>query len=543
MNAGIVVCVLAGLSLAAGGRVRVDITVPVAEVTERAESWTRTYPGRVTPVALANVRSQVAGEILEVCFSNGATVVQGQTLYRIDPVKYEAAVRNAEAKVAERKANLLYAEQSHTRHEKLLATKAVSRDAADSALAQRDVARANLSAAEAELASARDDLKHCTVIAPISGKAGTTAFTEGNYVTVASEPLVGIVKLQPIRVRFYMSNRDFLSMFGGSAEALRKNGKVVLKLADGRIHAETGRIEYLDNITDTRTDTICAYVIFANGGGGLKPGDGVTAVLSSDEGVMRVAVPQTAVLQDAQGAYVWVLDAAFPVCDRRDIPVFICAASRKRKQQAADRAADPEARGDTLPLGSRPCGTLHEARYTLGQHPRSHRHRVGDRRHRVCLSEEACLVDRSFRCVSRVLAPSQVRTRARLPRRTSSLGGWKHLGLSGPSHFPEDVSCGRRALSLPGNAGDGSRRSCNRSRRHVFRRRSAAHGVERRPPGGYACRHRRRIDDRRGWGGSPSTARGKITVAVPIRPRMSVKSPNEYASNHRTDVRQITEHG
>ena len=144
-----------------------SVTAYVAEVMERIDYQTRTYPGRVTPVALANVRAQVSGEIIEVCFSNGSAVVQGQTLYRIDSVKYEAAARNAEARVAECKANLLYAEQSHERHKRLIEARAVSRDAADSALAQRDTARAALAAAEAELVSARDDLKHCVIVAPL----------------------------------------------------------------------------------------------------------------------------------------------------------------------------------------------------------------------------------------------------------------------------------------------------------------------------------------------------------------------------------------
>ena len=89
------------LSLAAAATCAADsrVTACVAEAEVRAEQLVRTYPGRVVPVALANVRAQVAGEILEVCFSNGSAVAAGQPLYRIDAVKYEAAVRNAEAKV------------------------------------------------------------------------------------------------------------------------------------------------------------------------------------------------------------------------------------------------------------------------------------------------------------------------------------------------------------------------------------------------------------------------------------------------------------
>ena len=105
-----------------------SITVPVAEVSEIADYKTRTYPGRVVPIAQVNVVPQVSGEILEVGFENGTRIKEGQLLYRLDSVKYEAAVKNAEAKVAECKANLSYAELSYTRHKKLLESRAVSLD-------------------------------------------------------------------------------------------------------------------------------------------------------------------------------------------------------------------------------------------------------------------------------------------------------------------------------------------------------------------------------------------------------------------------------
>ena len=76
-----------------------SITIPVAEVSEIADYKTRTYPGRVVPIAQVNVVPQVSGEILEVGFENGTRIKEGQLLYRLDSVKYEAAVKNAEAKV------------------------------------------------------------------------------------------------------------------------------------------------------------------------------------------------------------------------------------------------------------------------------------------------------------------------------------------------------------------------------------------------------------------------------------------------------------
>ncbi len=285
-----------------------SITLPVAEVTEIADFKSRTYPGRVVPIAQVNVVPQVSGEILEVGFENGSRIKEGQLLYRLDSVKYEAAVKNAEAKVAECKANLSYAELSYTRHKKLLESRAVSLDAVDNALSQRDSSRAAYAAAQAELISARDDLKHCRITAPIAAKAGSTAFTKGNYVTTSSGTLVTLVQYRPIRVRFSISNREYLEMYGGTTPSLREDGVVQLMLADGREYTEPGEIEYTENASDERTDTMQVYACFQNEAFNLKPGGTVTVTLTTKKGVLRPAIPPTAILQDVQGPYVWVLD-------------------------------------------------------------------------------------------------------------------------------------------------------------------------------------------------------------------------------------------
>ena len=283
------------------------ITLPVVEVAEVADFKTRTYPGRVVPVAQVNVVPQVSGEILEVGFENGSVIKEGQLLYRLDSVKYEAAVKNAEAKVAECKANLSYAELSYTRHKKLLESRAVSLDAVDNALSQRDSSRAAYAAAQAELVSARDDLKHCRIVAPINAKAGSTAFTKGNYVTTSSGTLVTLVQYRPIRVRFSISNREYLEMFGATTKSLQADGVVALVLADGREYDEPGVIEYTENAADERTDTMQVYALFKNESFNLKPGGTVTVTLTTKKGVLRPAIPPTAILQDVQGPYVWVV--------------------------------------------------------------------------------------------------------------------------------------------------------------------------------------------------------------------------------------------
>ena len=128
----VLIAVVCGAFAAAG------VTLPVCEVAERAQRESAVYPGRVVPVAQVDVVPQVSGEILEVCFANGAEVKAGDVLYRIDRVKYEAAAKNAEAKVAECRAKASYAELSYARHMTLVERRAVSQDEADNAQSLRD---------------------------------------------------------------------------------------------------------------------------------------------------------------------------------------------------------------------------------------------------------------------------------------------------------------------------------------------------------------------------------------------------------------------
>lgn len=285
------------------------IVLPVCEVVERPQKDVSTYPGRVVPIAQVDVTPQVSGEILEVCFANGAEVKEGDVLYRLDRVRYEAAVKNAESKVAECKAKASYAEHSYSRYRNLSSSRGVSQDEIDNSLALRDSSRAALAAAEAELVAARDDLKHCTVSAPISGRIGSTAKTKGNYVRAGGDALVSIIQLSPIRVRFSVSNREVLDVFGGDVAARRDAAEMSVALANGSALGEKGVIEYAENAADSFTDTLTLYSLFDNAARSLVPGGTVAVTLSSKDGVMRPAVPATAVLQDTQGPYVWVVGA------------------------------------------------------------------------------------------------------------------------------------------------------------------------------------------------------------------------------------------
>ena len=287
--------------LAAQAALGASLTLPVAEVKGAVDNQAKTFPAKVVAMQRVDLAPEVSGEILEVCCADGALVKAGDVLFRLNPIKYKSNLKNAQAKVAECKSRKLYADSNFARHENAVKTKqAVSQDAVDKARSDRDVAASALEAAEAELAVAEYNLSHCEVKAPITGKVGTVRLTKGNYAS----------QITPIRVRFSISSADFLTMFQGRSKNLKEKAAVDVILADGSTFGEKGEIDYTENIADESTDTLRVYARFANAERVLRPGSTVGVKVCNRDGVLKPAVPPSAVMQDVQGPYVWVLDAS-----------------------------------------------------------------------------------------------------------------------------------------------------------------------------------------------------------------------------------------
>lgn len=281
--------------------------VAVGKVGESENVEVRRYTGRVTSSAEVQLVARVSGELLRVGFNEGDMVERGQVLYELDPVRYEAAVMNAEAKIKEAEARRSYAEISFSRNDELFKKKATTKDSRDSAESEFDATQAAVLSAQATLITARDDLKNTKILAPIRGKIGTTSFTEGNYLTPSSGVIATVIQLDPLRVNFSMSNRDFLSMFGNEA-GLKENAEVRLKLADGSLYPLVGAVEYIDNHVNTRTDTLQVSVRFENPDLVLVPGSSLEVLLYHRNGTSLPAVVPSAVMHDSKSAYVYVLD-------------------------------------------------------------------------------------------------------------------------------------------------------------------------------------------------------------------------------------------
>lgn len=298
--------------------------VAVLAVEARPVALTTELAGRTAPLLVAEVRPQVSGIVQERRFTEGSDVKAGQVLYQVDPAVYKAASESARASLARAEANLESARTTAARYEGLARVDAVSQQTRDDARAALALARAEVAAAQAAVESARIDLDHTRITAPIDGRIGRSAVTPGALVT-ASQPqaLATIQQLDPIYVDLTRSSNELLAMRRALASgALRSAGKdrarVTLLLPDGTPYGQEGRLEFSEAMVDPATGSVTLRAVFPNPERVLLPGMYVRAVLGEgvrDDGIL---VPQRGVSRDARGEAIgFVVDAQGMVEQRR----------------------------------------------------------------------------------------------------------------------------------------------------------------------------------------------------------------------------------
>ena len=272
-----------------------------------ASSVPSEYVGRVESIQSVSVKPQISGEIAKVCFKEGSVVKAGQLLFQIDPKQYEATVQLRKAELQQAEANLVTAEKYYKRVTAASerAVSATDRDTAEGNFLQ---AKAAVAQAKAALKLAQIDLGYCRITSPITGKIGRALYTKGNYVTPQITELASIVQMDPIRVSYPLPDRDYLDQLS----LFKEDGSVYntsLILSNGEKYDVPGKRDFENNRVDQTTGTIMMRLRFANKDGMLIPGEMVRVFTKPVKSHIVNAVPQTAVMADEQGDYVYVINA------------------------------------------------------------------------------------------------------------------------------------------------------------------------------------------------------------------------------------------
>ncbi|WP_404836122.1 efflux RND transporter periplasmic adaptor subunit [Aeromonas media] len=263
--------------------------------------------GRTAPLRVAEVRPQVNGIILKRLFTEGSDVKAGQLLYQIDPAVYQAAVASAKANLAKAQANEQSARLKAQRYAELVKVKAISRQEYDDADAAWKQQVAEIGAAKAALQSANINLAYTRITAPISGRIGKSAVTEGALVTAQqADSLTSISQLDPMYVDVRQSTADLLRLkrqvaAGKLVQDESKGAKVRFQLEDGSQYSEEGSLQFSDVTVDETTGMVTLRVLVPNPHDLLLPGMFMRATLQEGERPQGLLVPQTAVTRTPKG--------------------------------------------------------------------------------------------------------------------------------------------------------------------------------------------------------------------------------------------------
>ena len=263
--------------------------------------------GRTAPLRVAEVRPQVNGIILKRLFNEGSDVKAGQLLYQIDPAVYQAAVASAKANLAKAQANEQSARLKAQRYAELVKVKAISRQEYDDADAAWKQQVAEIGAAKAALQTANINLAYTRITAPISGRIGKSAVTEGALVTAQqADSLTSISQLDPMYVDVRQSTADLLRLkrqvaAGKLTQGKQDGAKVSFQLEDGSQYGEQGTLQFSDVTVDETTGMVTLRVLVPNPHDLLLPGMFMRATLQEGERPEGLLVPQTAVTRTPKG--------------------------------------------------------------------------------------------------------------------------------------------------------------------------------------------------------------------------------------------------
>ncbi len=269
------------------------------------------YVGQTTGSKEVEVRARVTGILEKRLFTEGGAVRAGQPLFVIDPKPLEAQAAAADADVARARAQLAQAEREVGRLKPLAERRAVGQKEADDAVSNVELARAGLKAAEARLAEVKLNLGYTRVNAPITGLSSRANKSEGSLVNANETLLTLIWQVDPIWVPFNVSENDQLMLNKAVAAGrlvLPKDNAydVTVKLSDGSTFPRKGRINFSDTRVNPATGTYEMRAEIANADAALKPGQFVRVQLKGATRNNAIAVRQVAVLDGAQGKFVYV---------------------------------------------------------------------------------------------------------------------------------------------------------------------------------------------------------------------------------------------
>ena len=276
----------------------VTISHPISKpVTENLD-----LTGTVGASLSVNLVARVTGYLESVNFKDGDYVEKDQLLFVIEPKPYEEQVTLNEAA-------LVQAQAEYDRQVGLSKQNATSASTLEKQLSLRDQAKSQVELAKINFGYTR-------VTAPFAGRIGKRQVDPGNLVGAGGATTIArLEQMTPIYVNFNLNERDALHL----REMMQKAGlapksqvgkaPVFIGLNNEQGYPHDGVLDFADNDISASTGTIALRAVFENKDKALFPGLFVRVRIPLGQPHQMLVVPNSAIGNDQQGDYVYVVDA------------------------------------------------------------------------------------------------------------------------------------------------------------------------------------------------------------------------------------------
>jgi len=249
------------------------------------------------------------GRITAVYVEAGEHVHKGQLLARLDDSILKPQVVRLAASLDEARANAELAEAEYARAEAVKSAGALSAEDIQKRRAAATTASAEVKVAEAQLAEYQARLSHTDVRAPVDGLVLTRSAEVGQIATPGGTALFRLAKGAEMEMRGQVAEQDMPSLATGETAAIHLTG------IDKPFH---GRVRLLGAVIDPQT-RLGEIRVALDSDPQLRPGAFARGDVVVGRG-QRPVLPQTAVLSDEQGAFVYIVDANHEI-ERRAVQV------------------------------------------------------------------------------------------------------------------------------------------------------------------------------------------------------------------------------
>lgn len=283
--------------------------VVVARVERQSISQGAEFIGRVEAIDKVDVRARITGFLYARHFEEGAQVKANDLLFTIEQAPFAAEVALRKAAVERAEAELRNATLQVQRGQELLRTNAIPQATVDDRITVEAATRAALASAQAQLEQAEIQYGYTTIRAAFDGRAGRSPLSPGNVVGPDTGILVSVVRDDPIRVTFPVTQRELLRFRRDGGQSGADAVQVMVRLPDGTMLDTTGRIDFIDVTANRSTDSVQVVAQVPNGQRLLTDGQAVAVVVQAVQPQQAIVITQSALQIDQQGPFVLVVGA------------------------------------------------------------------------------------------------------------------------------------------------------------------------------------------------------------------------------------------